>query len=173
MRTARDPKQLGGTIRRTVRDIDPAIPVLETTTLEEDVDNNISDERLIANLSSFFGALSLALAAIGLYGVISYTVTRRTKEFGIRMALGGRRSELVWMVLRESLGLVVLGIALGTGAAFALTRLVSSMLYGVSAHDPVTIGAAAALLLATSIFAALIPAYRASRVDPMAALRCE
>ncbi len=173
MRSARDPKQLGGTIRRTVRDIDPAIPVLETTTLEEDVDNNISDERLIANLSSFFGALSLALAAIGLYGVISYTVTRRTKEFGIRMALGGRRSELVWMVLRESLGLVVLGIALGTGAAFALTRLVSSMLYGVSAHDPVTIGAAAALLLATSIFAALIPAYRASRVDPMAALRCE
>lgn len=173
IRTARDPRQLAGVIRRTVRDLDPAIPVLETTTLEEDVNNNIGDERLIANLSSFFGALSLALAAIGLYGVISYTVTRRTKEFGIRMALGGRRSELVWMVLRESLGLVVFGIALGTGVAFALTRLVSSMLYGVSAHDPLTIGAAAALLLATSILAALIPAYRASRVDPMAALRCE
>lgn len=173
LRTARDPKQLMGAVRQAVRDLDPAIPVLESTTLEEDFANDISDERLIANLSSFFGALSLALASIGLYGVISYAVTRRTKEFGIRMALGGQRSELLWMVLRESLGLVIVGIAIGTGCAVALIRLVGSLLYGVSPYDPLTLALAAALLLATSAFAALVPAYRASRADPMASLRSE
>jgi predicted permease len=173
LRTARDPKQLMGAVRQAVRDLDSAIPVLQTTTLEEDVANNIGDERLIANLSTFFGALSLALASIGLYGVVSYAVTRRTKEFGIRMALGGQRSELLWMVLRESLGLVIAGIAVGTASAIALIRLVHSLLYGVSPYDPLTIALAATLLLATSVFAALLPTYRASRVDPMASLRSE
>ncbi len=173
IRTARDPKQLISTVRQEVRDLDAAIPILEANTLEDDVDSDISNERLIARLCAFFGALSLALASIGLYGIISYAVTRRTKEFGIRMALGGQRSELMWMVLRETLGLVGAGIAIGTGVAFALTRLVGSLLYGVSAHDPLTIGLAAAILLVTSIGAALIPAYRASRSDPMIALRCE
>jgi predicted permease len=173
LRNTRDPKPLMGSVRQAVRDLDSAIPVLATTTLEEDVTNNISDERLIANLSTFFAALSLALASIGLYGVVSYAVTRRTKEFGIRMALGGQRSELLWMVLRESLGLVVVGIVIGTGSAIALIRLVRSLLYGVSPYDPLTIAFAAALLLGTSALAALIPAHRASRVDPMASLRSE
>ena len=141
--------------------------------MQDDIDNDISNERLIAHLCGFFGALSLALAAIGLYGIVAYAVTRRTKEFGIRMALGGQRSQLIWMVARESIGLVVAGIAIGAGVAFALTRLVSSLLYGVSAHDPLSIGLAVALLFFTSIAAALIPAYRASRADPMIALRCE
>jgi putative ABC transport system permease protein len=173
LRTARDPKQLISTVRQTVRDLDAAIPILQATTVQDDIDNNISNERLIANLSGFFGALSLALAAIGLYGVVTYAVTRRTKEFGIRMALGAERSELIWMVLRESIGLVVVGIAIGAGVAFALTRLVSSLLYGVSAHDPLSIGLAASILFVTSIAAALIPAFRASKLDPMASLRCE
>ena len=173
LRTAHDPKQLTGALRQAVRDLDPAIPVLETTTLEEDVAHNIRDERLIANLSSFFGALSLALASIGLYGVVSYAVTRRTKEFGIRMALGGQRSELLWMVLRESLGLVIVGIVIGTGSTIALIRLVRSLLFGVTPYDPLTLTLAATILLGTSAFAALVPAYRASRTDPMASLRSE
>ena len=173
LRTARDPKQLTGALRQAVRDLDPAIPVLETTTLEEDVTNNISDERLLANLSTFFGALSLAIASIGLYGVVSYAVTRRTKEFGIRMALGGQRSELLWMVLRESLGLVIVGIVIGTGSTIALIRLVRSLLFGVTPYDPLTLTLAAVILLATSAFAALVPAYRASRADPMDSLRSE
>ncbi|HUJ22226.1 MAG TPA: FtsX-like permease family protein, partial [Bryobacteraceae bacterium] len=173
LRTARDPRQLISAMRKSVRDLDAAIPVLEAGTLEDQVDDNISNERLIAHLSGYFGTLSLALAAIGLYGVMSYAVTRRAKEIGIRVALGGRRSELIWLVLRESLVLVAVGTGIGIATALALTRLVTSLLYGVSAHDPLSMALAAAILFATAIAATLIPAYRASQADPMTALRCE
>jgi ABC-type antimicrobial peptide transport system permease subunit len=130
-------------------------------------------ERLIARLASFFGTLALALAAIGLYGTMTYTVGRRTNEIGIRVALGAKRSQILGMVVREAFALVFLGIVVGLPVALAAGRLVANQLYGVKASDPLTFSAAVGVLLAVASFAAYLPAWRASRVDPMMALRCE
>lgn len=154
-------------IRAAVREIDPALPVLNLRTQDEQIDRLHSQERLFARLSGFFGVLALALACVGLYGLMSDAVLRRTAEIGLRMALGARPVQVRRMILGESLLLVWLGVAVGMATAWGAGRLVSSMLFGVSVTDPVTDGGAAAILAAV----ALLPAHRASRVDPMAAFR--
>jgi ABC-type antimicrobial peptide transport system permease subunit len=127
----------------------------------------------VATLSLFFGLLALLLASIGLYGVMSYDVARRTNEIGIRMALGANASRVVRLVLRETLWWVAVGVALGLGTALALTRWVESLLFGLKAHDPLVMGLAALVLLVVAAIAGYLPARRASRVDPLIALRHE
>ena len=134
------------------------------------MDASVVQERLIAKLSSFFGALAMLLAAIGLYGVMSYTVARKTNEIGIRIALGAARSDVVGMILREVLLLIAIGGIAGIAAAFAATRLIGSFLFGLTAVDPVSFGGAAALLALVGALAGYLPARRAARIDPMAAL---
>jgi putative ABC transport system permease protein len=124
-------------------------------------------------LSSFFGGLALLLASIGLYGLMAYSVSRRTREIGIRAALGARRTNLVWLVLREALALVLLEVAVGIPSALAANRLIASMLFGVSPGDLPTIAAVSLLLFASAAFAGYLPARRASRIDPVVALRNE
>ncbi|MGD0773581.1 MAG: ABC transporter permease [Candidatus Solibacter sp.] len=160
-------------IRRELRAMDPNVPVMRVRTLEEDVDAHLARERLIALLSGFFGSLALALASVGLYGVMAYGVTQRTREVGIRMALGARRGDVVGMIVRESLVPVLAGMAIGLGAALGLTHLIAGLLFGVAARDPVSIAAAVAAMLAVALLAAAIPARRASRVEPGMALRHE
>jgi ABC-type antimicrobial peptide transport system permease subunit len=141
--------------------------------MEEQIDEDILEDRLIATLSSFFGVMALLLAAVGLYGVISYAVTRRTREIGIRMALGAPRSAVLRLVIRDAGLLITAGAIIGIPSALALTRLVKSFLYGISAQDPVTIIAGTTVLAAAALLACFVPARRATKVDPMAALRCE
>ena len=130
-------------------------------------------QRIIAQLSAFFGMLALFLVCIGIYGLTSYAVARRTNEIGIRMALGAGRTSVLWLVVREVLGLVGLGIAIGVPATLAGSRLVSSMLFGLSSTDPAIILTAPLILLVVAALAGYLPARRATKVDPMTALRCE
>jgi predicted permease len=173
LRSTADPKQLIEGVRRQVRNLDSAIPVVTTITMNDQVNNNISQERLIATLCTFFGGLALLLAAVGLYGLMAHTATRRTREIGIRMALGAQRTNVLWMILRDGILLVVLGAIVGIPAAFGVTRFVSSFLYGLTARDPTTMALATALLVLVTIIASLLPARRASKVDAMVALRYE
>src|SRR5262249_25385913 len=137
------------------------------------VESALVQERLMALLGAGFGVLALVLASIGLYGLLAYTVARRTGEVGIRMALGAGRGDVMWLVIRDAVGLLALGILLGTPAAWAASRLVKSMLFGLTPSDPATLIAAALLLVAAGTVAAYFPARRALRVDPMIALRCD
>jgi ABC-type antimicrobial peptide transport system permease subunit len=173
VRTAGNLPGLTARIRDEFRAIDPAIPILSIDSMEQDVDKTLVHERIIAWLSAFFGALAVALACIGLYGVMSYTAARRTGEIGVRLALGATRANVLGMVLRESLLLVAMGIALGVPATLAATRGVESLLFGIRASDPATIGGAALLMVAVGIASAYLPARRASCVDPLVALRHE
>ena len=133
----------------------------------------MSQERLFAKFSSFFGLLALLLACIGLYGIMSYAVVRRTNEIGIRMALGAQRGNVLWLVLKETLSLIIIGVAIGLCTALAATRVISSMLFGMTATDPSTIAMSTLVLVAVAAFAGYLPAKRASQVDPMVALRWE
>jgi predicted permease len=173
LRSTGDPKPLIEAVRREVRNLDSAIPVRETVTMERQLNNHISQERLIATLSSFFGSLALLLAAIGLYGLMAHTATRRTREIGIRMALGAQRTNVLWLILRDAVALVLLGAVIGLPIAFGVTRFVSSFLYGLTARDPVTMIAATVVLAMVTVIASFLPARRASKVDPMVALRYE
>jgi ABC-type antimicrobial peptide transport system permease subunit len=137
------------------------------------VDDSILAERLIARLSTFFGALAALLAAVGLYGVMSYTVARRTSEIGVRMALGARQSAIAGMILREILVLVAIGSVAGAAAALGLARFVESLVFGLKPRDPLTVALAVALLLAIGLLAGYLPARRAAGIDPLAALRTE
>jgi ABC-type antimicrobial peptide transport system permease subunit len=160
-------------VRRAVADIDRSIPVAELRTEEDQIRDSLGAERLFAGLVGSFGALAALLAAIGLYGVLAYTVARRTAEIGIRIALGASRGNVQWLVLRESLATVAIGILVGAPAAFALSKLIRSMLFGVTPADTVSFAAALFLMIAVTAIAAYVPARRAARVDPMAALRYE
>jgi ABC-type antimicrobial peptide transport system permease subunit len=142
-------------------------------TLERTVDGALFNERMLALLSAAFGLLATVLATVGLYGVMSYIVSRRTREIGIRIALGAERGTVVGMVLKEVALLTLVGIVLGIPAALSLSRLVRSQLFGVSPADPLTIGAAAVTLALVALLAGYIPARRASRVQPVLALRAE
>ena len=173
VRVAGDAAPVISAIRRALREMDPNIPVLRTRTLEEYVNASFSRERLVAYLCGFFGALALALASVGLYGVLAYAVTQRTREVGIRLALGAQRADIIRMILRECLAAVVAGVAVGLAGALALTRLVAGLLFGVAPRDPFSIVVAAAAMLSVALLAAAIPARRASRVEPMTALRYE
>jgi ABC-type antimicrobial peptide transport system permease subunit len=173
VRLAGDAAPAIAAIRRQVHEMDANVPVLRTRKLEEYVNASFERERLIAYLCAVFGALALGLASVGLYGVMAYAVTQRTKEIGVRIALGAQRGDVIGMVLRESLLPVLAGLAAGVAGALALARLVAGMLYGVAPRDPVTIVLAAVAMLGVSLAAAAIPARRASRVEPMTALRHE
>jgi ABC-type antimicrobial peptide transport system permease subunit len=141
--------------------------------LQEQIDENILEDRLIATLSGFFGLLALLLAGVGLYGVISYSVVRRTREIGIRVALGAQRSAVSRLILCDAALLVGIGVVIGVPAALAVTRLIGSLLYGVGTQDPLAIAGGIFVLAAAAAFAAIIPARRAAKVDPMVALRYE
>ncbi|MGO9258714.1 MAG: ABC transporter permease [Bryobacteraceae bacterium] len=173
VRLAGDAAPAIAAIRRQVHEMDANVPVLRTRKLEEYVNASFERERLIAYLCAVFGALALGLASVGLYGVMAYAVTQRTKEIGVRIALGAQRGDVIGMVLRESLLPVLAGLAAGVAGALALARLVAGMLYGVAPRDPVTIVLAAVAMMGVSLAAAAIPARRASRVEPMTALRHE
>jgi predicted permease len=160
-------------IRQSIHDVDSSLPISDVITLHEQVARSVTKQRLVAQLSSFFGVLALFLSCIGIYGLISYIVSRRTNEIGVRMALGAARSQVLWMVMRESLWLVTLGILIGVPVALASERLVSTMLFGLRPNDPLTLLAGVAMLLAVATLAGYLPARRASRVDPMIALRYE
>jgi predicted permease len=173
IRTADVAPAVADAVRRHVASVDAAIPVLVSRTIEEYVDNNILVDRLLATLSGFFGLLALLLAAVGLYGVISYAVTRRTREIGVRMALGAERGSVLWLVARYAGGLVLAGAAIGIPAALALSKFVKTFLFGIGAQDTMAIVGATATLLAAAALAAFLPARRATNVDPIVALRHE
>jgi predicted permease len=173
VRTTREAPEILEAVRRLVASIDPAVPVTASGTMQKQIDQNIMEDRLIATLSGFFGAAALVLAGVGLYGVISYTVTRRTREIGIRVALGAQRGKVLALILRDAAMLVGVGAAVGVPAALAATRLIKSLLFGVGAQDPLAIAGGTAVLIAVAALASVIPARRATRVDPIVALRCE
>ncbi len=173
LRTTAPPSQITAALRRQIAALDPVIPLLNVRTLQNNLDQNILSERLIATLSGFFGALGLLISAVGLYGVISYAVTRRTREIGIRVALGARRGAVLWLVFRDALLMVAIGAVFGIACSFAATRLVKAFLYGVGAQDIGNILIAALILAVAAMAACLVPAQRATRVDPMVALRYE
>jgi putative ABC transport system permease protein len=173
VRTSGDPLRLVETIRRKVSAVDSAVWVIRAKTMEDNLNRNLLQERFVATMGGFFGVVALLLAAIGLYGVMSETVTRRTREIGIRMALGAKGSRVLWMVLRDAMAMVLIGAIIGIPTILGLTRYVESLLFGVKAQDPVTLVGAALLLLAVTALAAFLPALRATRVQPMQALRRE
>jgi predicted permease len=173
VRATQDAASTLRTVEQVVRQLDPAMPIYDVRTLEDQVARSLSTDRLIANLTAVFGALATLLAMIGLYGVLAYVVTRRTREIGIRIALGALTRSIAWMVLREVLVVIGLGVALALPAIWALTRFVKSQLYGVTPMDPLAIIGAMALLTVVATIAGVLPARRAARVDPVIALRAE
>lgn len=173
VRTATEPASLTETVRTAMQQIDPDVPMTAITTQSEQVAGRFAQERLFALAYSLFGALALLLACIGLFGLMSYSVSRRTNEIGIRMALGAQRTSVVSMVLSESMLMVAIGVVLGLGGAIAGGRFVESVLFGLSTTDALTISAAIGATVLVSLAAGYLPARRASRVDPMVALRYE
>ena len=173
LRTGLPPMAIAGAVQRAVAEIDRNLPVAEMRTQEEQIRMTLGTERMFARVVGSFGMIAALLAAIGLYGVMAYTVARRTNEIGIRLALGAGRGNVQWMVLRESLWMVAAGLLIGIPAALALTRLVQQALYGIRPNDPVSFLTAGVLMVAVAAVAAWIPARRAARVDPMRALRFE
>jgi len=171
LRTTGDPLGSVNTIREIVHRADPLLPVTDVQTQAAQINRSINQEITFARLCAAFGILALVIACVGLYGTMSYTVARRTSEIGLRMALGAQRGGVVWMVLREVLLLVVLGLAIGVPAAFAASRLVESFLFGMKPNDPLALTLAVAILLCAAVIAGWVPARRASRIDPMIALR--
>ena len=173
IRTGGNPKRLIATIRRRTQDIDPVVMVTEAHTLQDNIDVALLEQRSVATLGGFFAIVALLLAAVGIYGVMSQAVTRRTREIGIRMALGAGRVHVLWMMLGNSLVTVLIGITLGLTAAVTLARYAEPLLFGVKPRDPYTIAGAVLLLLLTAVLAGFLPAHRATRVQPVAALKHE
>jgi predicted permease len=173
VRTAGDPLTFVPAIRETVRGLDANLPMVDVSTQMEQVERRLEQERVFAQAYSLFGGLALILAALGLYGVMSYTVARRTNEIGIRLALGARREQVLGATMRESLTMVVVGVAMGLTIVLLASRFVAALLFGVPQNDPVSIAAAIGVLGAVATLAAYLPARRASLVDPMVALRNE
>jgi predicted permease len=173
VRTTGEPNRLVQTIRGRVREMESAVSVTEARTMEDNLNRNLMQERFVATLGGFFGLVALLLAAIGLYGVMSQAVTTRTREIGIRMALGAQAKKVLWLILRDALVMVFVGTAIGISAALVLTRYTESLLYGVKPIDPATLLLTGILLLALTTLAGFLPARRATRVEPMRALRHE
>jgi predicted permease len=173
IRTHVRPAAIMPALRQALAQIDRDLPMTDVRTQQEQIDDTMSTERALAALAGGFGLLALALACVGIYGIMAYSVANRRNEIGIRMALGARPAQVRGMILRESTWLTVVGIVVGVGAALLLTRLVKSMLYGIQAYDPLTVAGGVLILLAVALAASWIPARRAARVQPMEALRHE
>jgi putative ABC transport system permease protein len=171
VRTSVDPLSLGPAVRRTVWEIDKDQPVSDIRSMEDIVSEAVARQRFSMLLLGIFASLALFLAAVGIYGVMSYSVAQRTREIGIRMALGAQRSDVLKMTIRHGLQLVFVGVVIGLAAAFVLTRVMSSLLFGVSATDPITFVAIPLLLMSVALLASYIPALRSMKIDPMVALR--
>ena len=173
IRTQMKPEAIVPSLRTAIQKIDRDLPMIDVRTQQQQIDATNQQERIFASLSAGFGLLALALACVGIYGIMAYTVSQRTNEIGIRLALGAHRAQVRAMVLRQATRLAILGVIIGVAASLALSRLVKSMLYGLKPTDPISIIGAAALLLAVALIASWLPAFRASRVEPMEALRHE
>lgn len=160
-------------VRRVLSEVDPDITLLGIQTLEEQVDANLDQQRAVAQMTGLFGILALVLAAIGLYGVTAYTVERRTREIGVRMALGANRGNVIGLVLRGAFLQVAIGLAIGIPAAIGCGRLIAAQLYQVKTWDPVVLTGSVIALGSCALFASVIPAHRAASIDPVKALRVE
>ncbi len=173
LNVSREPGSAFSAVRHAISEVDQNIAVRRIQTLNEQIDRRLTTQRLIAQLSAFFGGAALLLAAIGLYGVMSYSVSRRTSEIGIRMALGASQRGVIWMVLRETLWMVAIGVAIGLLCALASGRLISSRLFGLTPTDPATLALSISVILLAAVLAGFLPARRASHIDPATALRSE
>ena len=173
VRTGGPPLAMAARVREELRAIDPELPILKIYTVDQQLEEVVAKDRMLAGLAVALGAVVVALACLGLYGVIAYTVAQRTSEIGTRLALGATRGAVLGMVLREGMAMALAGIAIGIPAAFAAARLIAARLFGIGAHDPFTLAGAALLLLCVAALAGFVPARRASRIDPMGALRYE
>jgi putative ABC transport system permease protein len=173
VRTTGDPMSIAAAVRQAVWSVDRNQPVSNIRTMDEILSEEVAQRRIGMTLLTAFAALALALASLGIYGVLSYSVTQRTQEIGIRMALGAGRKDVLRMVLTDGMRLAAAGVAVGLGVSFALTRLMAGLLFGVSASDPRTLAGVTLLLTLVALMACYIPARRATKVDPMIALRDE
>jgi predicted permease len=173
VRTHGSPLGIGDSVRKAIHEIDPTQPVANVRTLEDVVGASVAQRRLTLVLLGLFAGVALLLAAIGLYGVIAYVVTQRTREFGIRFALGATRRDVLQLVLAHGMKLVAIGLVLGVAGAFSLTHLLTKLLYEIKPNDPLTFVGVSAVLLVVALFASWLPARRAAKVDPMEALRYE
>ncbi|HEU5238335.1 MAG TPA: ABC transporter permease [Pyrinomonadaceae bacterium] len=173
LRTTIQPSQLDEAARHELLQIDPALPIRNVRSLDQLVGHSIAPQRFILSLLLLFAAIGLLLAAVGIYGVMAFTVSQRTHEIGLRIALGARAGDVLKLVIRQAMQLVLLGVVLGLFASVALTRIMKSLLFGVTATDPMTLAAVAALLTVVGLFACYLPARRATKVDPLVALRYE
>ena len=173
VRTASDPVTVASAIREAVRQTDPTIPLTEMKTQRQQIAETIGKPRAFAALTTVSGMIGLLLACVGLYGVVSYETIRRTREIGIRMALGARRSDVLRLVMRQTVVVVTIGAGIGVALALAASRLIESLLFGIAPSDPFAIGSALAVLIGVALAAAYLPARRASQLDPTQALRYE
>ena len=170
IRTAGDPAAFATTLRHEVQALDKDQPIYSVRTMDDVVANSLGTRRVSMQLFTVFASAALLLAALGIYGVMAYSVTQRTQEIGIRMALGAQKSDVLWLVVRQGMMLALIGIVVGVGGAFALTRVIANLLFGVGASDPVTFGAISLLLMIVSLIACYLPARRAARLNPTVAL---
>ena len=173
VRTATDPLAGVTIVRREIARLDPDQPISDVRTMDARIDRSLKDRRFNMVLLGAFASFALTLAAIGLYGIVAYSVTQRTHEIGVRVALGAQRRDIIGMVVKQGMAMTAIGTAVGLAAAFGVTRVMSSLLFGVSAADPITFALIPLLLLAVAAWACYVPARRATRVDPIIALRCE
>jgi putative ABC transport system permease protein len=172
-RTTGDPESLVPAVRDAIASVDHSLPMFHVRTMREQLSTTMAEERFLGKLLPVIAILAMVLSAAGVYGLVSYTTERATREFGIRMALGAQQRNVLFMVLRRSMGLGLLGLMIGVGASLALARFLASSLYGVSPTDPATFAGVGVLMMIVTLLAGFRPALRATRVDPMVALRTD